>query len=112
MLSPFEQNTTIGDRMLRRSIRVPSDALYATGSEILAHKQLVDDELNLLCIQIYVATPPFFEVKIARRLCVDLGIKVVLFAPQSIGRIFLALEILHQPGTIKFSVAKVACQSG
>ena len=51
MLSPFEQNTTIGERMLRRSTTVPSAALNAACGELVADEELIDDELDFLGVQ-------------------------------------------------------------
>src|SRR5262249_581872 len=49
--------------------------------------------------------------EVARRFGVDLGIEVVLLAPQRVGWI-LVLEILNQPGAIEFAVPEVARQCG
>ena len=111
MLSPLEQNTTIGERMLRRSIVMPSDVLNLAGGEIVADEQLVDDELDFLGVQIDVPAPPALEAEIARRLGVDLGIEIVLLAPERVGRI-LVLEILHQPGAVELAVAEIAGERG
>ena len=111
MLSPFEQNTTIGERMLRRSIAVPSDVLNLAGGEIVADEQLVDDELDFLGVEIDVAAPPALEAEVARRLGVDLGIEIVLLGPERVGRI-LVLEILHQPGAVELAVAEIAGERG
>ena len=111
MLSPFEQNTTIGERMLRKIDRGAVRCLNSPGSEIVADEQLIDDELDLLGIQIDVAAPPLLEAKIARGFCVDLGIEIVLLGPERVGGI-LVLEILHQPGAVEFAVAEVAVKRG
>ena len=105
MLSPFEQNTTIGERMLRRSIARAVRGLDPAGGELVADEQLVDDELDLLGVQIDVAAPPALELEIARRLGVDLGIEVVLLGPERVGRIQV-LEILHQPGAVELAVRR------
>ena len=107
MLSPFEQNTTMGERMLRRSMVVPSEVLIVAGGELVADEQLVDDELDLLGVEIDVAAPPALEAEIARRLGVDLGIEIVLLGPQRVGRV-LVLEILHQPGAVELAVTEIA----
>ena len=109
MLSPLEQNTTIGERMLRRSIVAPSEVLDHAGGELVADEQLVDDRLDFLGVQIDVSAPPALEVEIARRLGVDIGIEVVLLAPERVGGI-LVLEILHQPGAVELAVAEIAGQ--
>src|SRR5262249_39015952 len=54
-----------------------------------------------------VASPPALEPEIPGRFGVDLGIEVVLFGPQRVGRI-LVLEILYQPGAVEYSVAEIA----
>src|SRR5262249_56276094 len=77
--------------------------LDPAGSEIIADKQLINDELNFFSVQIDVATPPLFESQIARSLSVYLRIKIVLLGPQRIGRV-LVLEILHQPGAVELAV--------
>ena len=101
----------MGERILRRSIEVPSDVWIRPGGEIVADEQLVDDELDLLGIQIDVAAPPVLEAEIARRFGIDLGIEIVLLAPERIGGI-LVLEILHQPGAVELSVAEIAGKRG
>ena len=111
MLSPFEQNTTIGERMLRRSTVVPSDVLISAGGEVVADEQFIDDELDFLGVQIDVPAPPALEFEIASRLGVDLGIEVVLLGPQRVGGI-LVLEILHQPGAVELAAAEIAGQRG
>ena len=58
MLSPLEQNTTIGERMLRRSIAVPVEVLILTGCELVADEQLINDELHLGSCQVNVTAPP------------------------------------------------------
>ena len=80
MLSPFEQNTTIGERMLRRSIAVPSEVSDLAGGELVADEQVVDDGLDLRRVQIDVTAPPALEAEIARGLGVDLGIEIVSLA--------------------------------
>src|SRR6516162_893493 len=61
--------------------------------EMIADEQLIDDRLDLLGIQIDVASPPLLKTKIARGLRVDLGVKVVLLSPQRV-RGILVFEIL------------------
>ena len=86
---------------------LPSEVLHATGRKIVADKQLIDDELNFLGIEIDVPTPPSLELQIARRFCVDLGVQIVLLGPKRVGGV-LVLEILHQPGAIELAPAEVA----
>src|SRR5262245_16404117 len=61
--------------------------LQPSGGEVVADEQLVDDELDLLGIQSDMAAPPALETEIALRLGIDLGIEIVLLAPQGIRRI-------------------------
>src|ERR1700690_257299 len=70
------------------------------GRELVADKQLVDDGLDLLSVQIDVPAPPALEAEVALRLSIDAGIKIVLLAPERIGGI-LVLKILYQPGPIE-----------
>src|SRR5215468_2218724 len=81
--------------------------LNSTCREIVADEQLVDNELDLLGVQIDVTTPPALEPEIARSFGVNLGVEIVLLAPQRVRRIEV-LEILHKPGTVKFSMAEIA----
>jgi hypothetical protein len=87
--------------------RCPVRGLDGACRELVADEQLVDDRLDLLGVQVDVAAPPLLEAEIARRLGVDLGIQIVLLAPQRVGGI-LALEILHQPGAVELAVPEVA----
>src|SRR5262249_53203992 len=80
---------------------------YAARCKIVADEQLADDELDLLGVEADVAAPPTLEIEIARSFAVDLGVQIVLFAPQGIRRIEI-LEILHQPGAVELAVANVA----
>ena len=97
--------------MLRRSIARAVRGLDLAGGEIVADEQLVDDELDFLGIEIDVAAPPALEAEIARRLGVDLGIEIVLLAPQRV-RGIQVLEILHQPGAVELAVAEIAGERG
>src|SRR6476646_6132013 len=85
--------------------------LYKAGGELVADEEFIDDELNLLGIEIDVASPPALEAEIARCFGIDLGIEVVLLAPERVCRV-LILEILHQPGAIELAVAEVAGKRG
>src|SRR5262245_29631364 len=53
--------------------------LDAPGGKIVADKQIIDNELDFLSIQIDVASPPLFKNQVAGGLGVDLGVKIVLF---------------------------------
>ena len=74
MLSPFEQNTTIGERILRRSMTVPSEALDFACRKIVADEKFIDNELYFFGVQIDVPSPPVFETKIPRGFGVDVGV--------------------------------------
>src|SRR5262249_3712430 len=89
----------------------PVGKLDAAGREVVPDEQLVHDELDLFGIQVDVPAPPALEAEIARRLGVDLGIEIVLLAPQRVGGIE-ALEVLHQPGAVELAVAEIAGQGG
>ena len=65
MLSPFEQKTTIGERMLRRSISCHR-TFECSGRQLVSDEQLVYDELYFFGIEIDVTTPPLLETEIAR----------------------------------------------
>src|SRR3954466_5908723 len=54
--------------------------LNSTRGEIVADEQLVDNELDLLGVQIDVATPPALEPEVARAFGVDLRVEVILLA--------------------------------
>ena len=83
--------------------------LDPTGREVVADEELVDDELDLFRVEIDVAAPPALEAEIARGFGVDLGIEIILLAPQRVGRVE-ALEILHQPGAVELAMAEIAGQ--
>jgi hypothetical protein len=84
MSSPSEQKTMIGDWMLRRSTRVPSEGA-ARPRQPVADEQLVDDELHLLGVQRDMPAPPFLEAEVAFRLAVDIGPDLVLLGPVGVG---------------------------
>src|SRR6185312_4938962 len=81
----------------------------AAGREIVADKQFIDDELDLLRVQVDVRAPPALEFEITVGLSINLGIDVVLLGPQRVGRV-LVFEILHQPRAVEFAGAEVARQ--
>src|SRR5260370_21187478 len=87
--------------------RGPVRHLDATGSEIVADEQFIDDELNLLGGEIDMSAPTTLEIEIALGFAIDLGEYVVLLAPKRIGGI-LVLEILHQPGAVELAATDVA----
>ena len=79
--------------------------------QAVAHEQLVHDVLDLGAVQEHMAAPPFLEAQVALRLGVDLGVQVVLLAPERVGRVQV-LEVLHQPGAVELAVADVAGERG
>src|SRR5260370_14174861 len=58
--------------------------LDSSRGEIVTDKQLIDDELDLLCVQIDVTSPPALEPQIPRPLGRDLGIEVLLLCPHRV----------------------------
>src|SRR5258705_2963202 len=58
--------------------------LDAAGRKVVADKQLIDDELDLFGIQIDMAAPPALELEITWGFAVDLGIEIILLAPECI----------------------------
>ena len=78
-------------------------------SEIVADKELIDNELDLLGIEVDVTAPPALEFEIALRFCVYLGINVLLLGPERVRRIHV-LEILNQPCAVELAAAEIACQ--
>ncbi|CFD96699.1 Uncharacterised protein [Bordetella pertussis] len=81
------------------------------GGQAVADEQVVDDVLDLGAVEEHVPAPPFLELQVARRFGIDLGVEVVLLAPQRIGGVEV-LEILHQPGAVELAVAQVAGHLG
>jgi hypothetical protein len=61
--------------------------LDPAGGKIVADKQLVDDELDLLGVQVDVPAPVALEAEIARSFGVDLRIDIILLGPKSVRRI-------------------------
>ena len=101
----------MGERMLRRSIVVPSEVCILPAARLLPTKSSIHDELDLLGVEIDVASPPALEAEIARGLGVDLGVEVVLLGPERVCGI-LILEILNQPGAVELAMTEVARQRG
>jgi hypothetical protein len=78
----LEQNITIGlDVAKINSCRTIADPACR---KIVPNKQFVDNELHFFRVQGDVTAPPSLEAKIARRFCVNLGVKIVLLAPKRI----------------------------
>ena len=111
MLSPFEQNTTIGERMLRRSIIVPSEHLIMPAASLLPMNS--SSTMDWISSAFRLTCPPHHCSKpdIARALGVDLSVEIVLLGPQRVGGI-LVFEILHQPSAVELAVAEVAGERG
>ena len=81
--------------------------LDPAGGKVVADKEFIDDELDLLGVQVDVSAPPAFEFEVSLGLGVDLGIDVILLGPQRV-RGILALEVLHKPGAIELAAAEIA----
>ena len=111
MLSPFEQNTTIGERYVPEVDGLAVGHLDASGGEVVADEQLIDDELDLLGIQIDMPAPPALEFEIAIRLGIDLRIDVVLLGPERVRGIHV-LEVLDQPRAVELAAAEIAGERG
>jgi hypothetical protein len=52
------------------------------GGQFVADKQLINDPLDFLAVEIDVATPPFFELEEALGASIDIRPDVVVLAPQ------------------------------
>src|SRR5262249_28432296 len=61
--------------------------LDATRREMIADEELIDNELDLLSVEVDVATPPPLELEIAVGFGVDLRKHVVLFGPKRVRRV-------------------------
>src|SRR4249919_957212 len=85
--------------------------LDASGGDVVADEQLIDNELNLLGIQIDMAAPPALEFEIAIRLAVDFRIDVVLLGPERVRGIHV-LEVLDEPRPVELAAAEVAGERG
>jgi hypothetical protein len=105
MLSPLEQKTTIGERMLRRSTAVPSEVRISPAASLLPTKSSSTIHWISSALSVDVPAPPLLEAEIALGLGVDLGVEVVLLGPERVGRV-LVLEVLHQPGAVEDAVAR------
>jgi len=78
-------------------------------TQFVADEQVIDDVLYFHIVQEHVAAPVLLELQVARAFRVDLGVQVVLFAPQRIGRVQV-LEVLYQPGAVEPTGAQIAGQ--
>ena len=72
----------IGERMLRRSMRMPSEVTILGRGQLVADEQLVGDALHLVRVEQDVAAPPFLEFEETRRFGVDLGVEIVVLGPE------------------------------
>src|SRR5262245_58136121 len=61
--------------------------LDASGGKVVADKEFIDNELDLLGIQVDVTAPPLLETQISGRFRVDLRVEIVLLRPKGIGGI-------------------------
>ena len=101
-----EQNDGFTTKLLR-SMYLPSSISNSPCSKFVAHKEAVDDGGDLLLGHEIKAAPPLLEGQVTRPLGIHLGVEVVLFAPQGVGRVEI-LEIGDQVGTVEEPVAQVA----
>ena len=81
--------------------------LQLVASQLVADEKIVHQELQLVAVQLDKVAPPLLEVKVALRPGVDVGIDLVLFAPQPICRT-QTVEVHDQPGPVELPVAQVA----
>ena len=101
----------IGEVMLRRSKVVPSLGLQLVAGQLVADEEIVHQELQLVAVQLNKIAPPLLELEVALRPSVDVGIDLVLLAPQPIRRAQV-VEVQDQPGAVELPVAQVAGQGG
>jgi hypothetical protein len=98
----------------RRADIAQVDALAGTGhdfsrGQFVADKQLINDPLDFLAVEIDVATPPFFKFEEALGAIIDVRPDVVILAPQRVGRVEV-FKVLDQIGASKLAVIQVAGQ--
>ena len=101
----------IGEVMLRRSKIVPSCELQLVAGQLVADEEIVDQELQLVAVELDEVAPPFLELEIALRPGIDVGVDLVLLAPQPVGRV-QAVEVQDQPGSVELAVAEIAGHRG
>ena len=112
MLSPQEANTTIGERMLRRSTRcLPSNDSTSPDGELVADEEVLRDPLHLLLVHEVVAAPPLLELEEPLALGVDLGVQVVELGPVGVRRVEV-LEVVDEIRAVELAVAEVARHRG
>ena len=97
----------IGEVMLRTSKVVPSLRLELIAGQLVADEEIVHQELQFVAVQLDEIAPPLLELEEALRSGVDVGIDLVLLAPQPIRRV-QAVEVQDQPGSVELAVAEVA----
>src|SRR5690606_21126157 len=88
----------------------PVFRVHLCSGELVADEELISNELHFLAIEQDVATPPFFEVEISRRLCIDLGVKIVVLGPVRVGGIEI-FEVCDEPRAVEFAGPHVAHES-
>src|SRR5215510_2342883 len=79
----------------------------AAGCELVADKQLLDDELDFLAVEQRVASPPFLERQETLGFGIYFGPYTVELAPEAIGWVQI-FEGLDEKGAVKDAVAGVA----
>ena len=71
--------------------------LQLIAGQLVADEEIVHQELQLVAVQQDEVAPPFLELEVALRPGVDVGIDLVLLAPQPVRRA-QAVEVQDQPG--------------
>ena len=61
--------------------------LELIAGQLVADEEVVDQELQFVAVQLDEVAPPFLELEVALRIGVDVGIDLVLLAPQPIRRV-------------------------
>ena len=111
ILSPDEVNTMIGEVMLRTSKVTPSRDCNWLRVSLSPMKRLSTRNCSSSPFRLDEIAPPLFELEITLTVRVDLGIDLVLLAPEPIRRT-QDVEVQNQPGSVERSVAEVAGQGG
>ena len=75
----------MGDRMLRRSMRVPSQPMQFPALQLVADEQVVGDGLHLLGGKQHRIAPPFLKFEEARGFGIDIREDIVGLLPQCVG---------------------------
>ena len=95
----------IGDLMLRRSMRSPSEVRISPAESLLPTNRLSAIHCISPGVEQHRAAPPFLEFEEARRFGVDLGIDVVGLFPVGVGRV-QRLEIGDEAGAVENAVRR------